>query len=133
MEFQNLFCGGRMKEKNELSQMFKIFNYLDIVLGLALAVLVGIINRKYLIISVAGYFVAALSFYINSYIVKCAFSSKRFNTKGIVILSYILRVVLISVLGLILFTYNKFYMLAYIIGFSFRFLTLLVYGLIIKK
>ena len=120
-----------MKENNELSQMFKILNYLDIILGLALALLVFFINSKYLLPTILGFIIAVISFYINSLTVNNVL--KKEKKSGLVILSFFLRIISIGLIGLVLYTYNKFYIIAYIMGYTCRFISLFLYGLILKK
>lgn len=122
-----------MKGNYEIFKMLKIMAFLDITIGLALSMLVGIININYLIISILGFFMAVISFYLNAYLTNITIAKKKDNSKGIIVLSFILRIIIIGAIGLLLFTHNKFSVLAYIGGYSFRFFTLLIYGLIIKN
>ncbi|KOA18360.1 ATP synthase I chain [Clostridium homopropionicum DSM 5847] len=120
-----------MKENNEFYQMFKILNYLDIILGLALGVLVFFINTKYLLPSILGFFIAIISFYINAFTVN--YVLKKEKNSGLVILSFILRIIIIGLIGLVLYTYNKFYIIAYVVGYTCRFISLFLYGFILKR
>jgi len=120
-----------MKDNNEFYQMFKILNYFDIILGLALGLLMFFINGKYLLPSIMGFSLAVLSFYINAFTVKHVL--KKGKNTGLVILGFALRIISIGVIGLILFTYNKFYIIAYIMGYTCRFISLFLYGFILKR
>jgi ATP synthase protein I len=122
-----------MKENYEIFKMLKTMASLDLIVGLALCILVGIIDRNYLITSLLGFFMAVMSFYINAYLINRAVAGNKKNSKGIVTLNFLLRVVIISAIGLLLFTYNKFSLLTYIGGYSCRVFSLIMYGLIIKN
>lgn len=122
-----------MKENNDFYQMLKILNYLDIIFGLALGFLVYLINMKYIIPSLLGFIMAIVSFYINSFTIKHIINKSQMKNQGLVILSFNLRILIIGIIGLTLYVYNKFNIIAYIMGYTFRFFSLFSYGLILKK
>ncbi|AEB76935.1 ATP synthase subunit I [Clostridium botulinum] len=113
--------------------MIKKIRYLDIVVLVALSILSYIINKKYVGICILGFVVSAISFYSNSLITTYAFEKKLDNSNLIIILSYYLRIFLITIIGIVVFTYNKFNIIAYILGYTFRFFSLVLYALILKK
>ncbi|MCD3298906.1 ATP synthase subunit I [Clostridium botulinum] len=122
-----------MNKHHEVYNMFKKIRYLDIVVLVALSILSYSINKKYVGICILGFMVSAISFYSNSLITTYAFEKKLDNSNLIIILSYYLRIFLITIIGIIIFTYNKFNIIAYILGYTFRFFSLILYALILKK
>lgn len=122
-----------MRENYEFFKMIKTMAYLDLILGLALCLILRIIDKNYLAISLLGFFIAVMSFYINGFLINHAVAKMGEDSKGIIVLSYIVRIVIISAIGLLLFTYNKLNLLSYIGGYTFRIFSLIIYGLIIKN
>ncbi|CAG7839300.1 ATP synthase F0F1 [Clostridium novyi B str. ATCC 27606] len=122
-----------MNKHHEVYNMIKKIKYLDIVVLVALSILSYSINKKYVEICILGFVVSAIGFYWNSLITTYAFKTKLHNSNLIIILNYYLRIFLITIIGIVVFTYNKFNIIAYIVGYTFRFFSLILYALILKK
>ncbi|QGU94136.1 ATP synthase subunit I [Clostridium bovifaecis] len=122
-----------MERNDEIQQMLKNMVYLDLIVGLVLGILVYLINPNYVLICLLGFFLAIVSFYINSYTVKYILTRNKENSKVLIILGYFLRIFLVGIIGVVLFTHNRFNIIAYTLGYTFRFLSLILYGLSLKS
>lgn len=122
-----------MERNDEIQQMLKNMVYLDLIVGLVLGILVYLINPNYVLICLLGFLLAIVSFYINSYTVKYTLTRNKENSKVLVILGYFLRIFLVGIIGVVLFTHNRFNIIAYMLGYTFRFFSLILYGLSLKN
>lgn len=122
-----------MKNNYEFYQMLRTTRYFDIIFGLALGISVYLLKSEYLVPCLLGFGVAVISFYINGFTVNHVIGKEETKNEGLIILSFIARIIVIGAIGLVLFTYNKFNVIAYTMGYTFRFISLLSYGLMIKK
>ncbi|MEA4826619.1 MAG: ATP synthase subunit I [Clostridium sp.] len=122
-----------MKNNYEFYQMLRTTRYFDIIFGLALGIAVYLLKSEYLVPCLLGFGIAVISFYINGFTVNYVVGKEKTKNEGLIILSFIARIIIISAIGLVLFTYNKFNVIAYIMGYTFRFISLVSYGLMIKK
>ncbi|MCY6355485.1 ATP synthase subunit I [Clostridium sp. ZS2-4] len=124
--------GGKMKKDDELYSMLRKISSIDYIIGILLIFTVFQIYRKYLMALVLGFILAIINFHINGYAVNYAFSKKKLNSNTVIILSYYLRVAVAGIIGVMLFTYNKFNVLAYILGYNMHFISLTIYGVYLK-
>ncbi|ABK60565.1 MULTISPECIES: ATP synthase subunit I [Clostridium] len=122
-----------MNKDHEVYTMIKQMKYLDIVVLSILVIICYIINKKYIAICTLGFMVSVLSFYLNAYVTEYVFNKNLEKSNQITILSYYIRIFLISIIGIAVFTYNRFNIIAYILGYTFRFFSLILYALVIKK
>ncbi|KGM96258.1 ATP synthase F0F1 [Clostridium novyi A str. 4552] len=122
-----------MNNDHEVYNMIKQIKYLDIIVLFILVSICYIINKKYIAICTLGFVVSICSFYLNAYITEYVFKKKIEKSNLITILSYYIRVFLITIIGIVVFTYNRFNIIAYILGYTFRFLSLILYALVVKK
>ncbi|EDS78087.1 ATP synthase subunit I [Clostridium massiliodielmoense] len=122
-----------MNNDHEVYNMIKQMKYLDIIVLFILVSICYIINKKYIAICTLGFMVSISSFYLNAYITEYVFKKNIEKSNLITILSYYIRIFLITIIGIVVFTYNRFNIIAYILGYTFRFLSLILYALVVKK
>lgn len=122
-----------MNRNHDVYNMIKQMKYLDIIVLFLLVIICYVISKKYIAICILGFIVSLLSFYSNVYITQYAFNRNLEKSNRIIILSYYIRIFLISIIGIAVFTYNTFSIIAYIVGYTFRFLSLILYVLVMKK
>ena len=115
------------------SMLKKIFIY-DIVVAIIFSVIImAAIRLDYAVIFLLGLAISFGSFYLNAFTSNYAIEGRRKMSKSIIVLSFFLRVIAVALIGAILFTFNKYYVIAYIFGYSTHFISILIYGLTIKE
>ena len=87
---------------------------------------------KYALAAVCGVIVALLSFCCNTLVASYAVDKKGGNNFAI-ILGFILRVVLVSLIGLLFFLHNRYDVLAYMLGYSTNFFAMIFYGVSVNS
>ena len=115
---------------DDLNNMYKKLGVFDIILGIILAVVSYSINTKFIVPSVSGLFVAAANFYISGRVTVNTVASGRVNVLFMII--FVLRIFIVCIIGLFFFTYNRYDLIAYLIGFISHFVSLILYALSIK-
>lgn len=121
-----------MKKDDELYSMLNKITSIDCIVGIFLIFVIFQIYRKYALVSLLGFILAIINFHINSYTVNYAFSKRNLNSNAVITLSYCLRVAVVAIIGVVLFTYNKFNVLAYMLGYNMHFISLIIYGIYLK-
>lgn len=86
---------------------------------------------RYALAAVCGVIVSLLSFYCNTFAASYAVDKKSGNKFAIVI-GFIIRVVLVSLIGLLFFLHNRYDVLAYMLGYSSNFFAMIFYGVSIN-
>lgn len=115
---------------DDLNNMYKKLGFFDIIIGIILVVVSYIVNIIFVIPSISGLVVAAVNFYISGKITVNTVIKGKINTMFIMI--YVLRIFFVCIIGLLFFTYNKYDLIAYLIGFISHFVSLILYALSIK-
>ncbi|MCY6369822.1 ATP synthase subunit I [Clostridium ganghwense] len=118
-----------MKKDGELHIMLRKITFIDYILGILFIFTMFRIYREYVLVSLLGFILAIINFYINSYAVNYAFTKNNLNNNAVITLSYALRVLIVGIIGAVLFTYNKFNVLAYMLGYNIHLISLIIYGL----
>lgn len=121
-----------MKKNDELYSMLNKITSIDCIVGIFLVFGIFQICREYILVSLLGFILAIINLYINGYAVNYAFSRKDSNSNLVITLSYCLRITLVGIIGAVLFTYNKFNVLAYMLGYNMHFISLTIYGIYLK-
>lgn len=115
------------------SMLKKIFIY-DIVIAVIFSAIIMVtIRLQYAVVFFLGLAISFGSFYLNALTSNYAIEGKKKMSKTIIVLSFFLRVIAVASIGAILFTYKKYYVIAYIFGYSTHFISILIYGLTIKE
>ncbi|KYH29384.1 MULTISPECIES: ATP synthase subunit I [Clostridium] len=122
-----------MKKNKEVQQLLRSIIRLDLIVGLVLGIVVYFVKSDYVFVCLLGFFLATINFFINSYITEYAIIVNRNNGKVLMVLGYFFRMFLVGIIGAVLFTHNKFNVIAYMLGYTFRFSSLILYGLSLKN
>lgn len=122
-----------MKKKYELDNMLKDLKILDLIVGIVLMSITYIVNKHYLWVCILGFMLGIISFCINSYVTKYVFENSENDNSGLILISYFLRIFIITIIGVVLFTYNKLNVIVYIIGYTCNFFSLIIYALFPEK
>lgn len=121
-----------MKKDDELYSMLNKITSIDCIVAIFLVFGIFRIYREYVLVSLLGFILAITNLHINGYAVNYAFSKKNSNSNGVITLSYYLRITIVGIIGAVLFTYNKFNVLAYMFGYNMHFISLIIYGIYLK-
>ncbi|PJI09151.1 MULTISPECIES: ATP synthase subunit I [Clostridium] len=118
----------------DIKKMLKIVTICDILVAiLVFAVLfININNYVISLIAVLGIFTAVLNFYLSTVTANFVLINKSSN-KSLIVFSSIFRVVLVCAISIILYKIYKYYLIAYIGGYSAHFIALIIYGLLLKN
>ncbi|MFU0824865.1 ATP synthase subunit I [Clostridium sp.] len=122
-----------MKKSDEVQQLLRSIIRLDLIVGLVLGTVVYFIKSDYVFVCLLGFFLAIINFFINSYITEYAIIVNTNNGKVLMVLGYFFRIFLVGIIGAVLFTHNRFNVIAYMLGYTFRFFSLIIYGLSLKN
>jgi len=122
-----------MKKNEEVQQLLRSIIRLDLIVGLVLGTVVYFVKSDYVFVCLLGFFLAIINFFINSYITEYAIVVSRNNGKVLMVLGYFFRMFLVAIIGAVLYTHNRFNVIAYMLGYTFRFSSLILYGLSLKN
>lgn len=117
---------------NDIKKMLKIVIKYDIVLMLAILALCFIVNIHYILIAESGLVIAVINFIMNSIVSNNIFIKKSGN-KILLVLAAFARVILVCIVGFIFYRINQYYIIVYILGYTLQYVSLIIYGLKIKK
>lgn len=117
----------------DLRYMFRKVILFDTILGIIFSVIVYILFKNYVYLFLIGIIVAIVSFLINGLLTEYAFMKKKENHALVTLVGFALRVVLVCAIGMTVYKNNQFNIVAYMLGYSFHFISLTLYGIKINK
>ena len=118
----------------DVIHMLKKIAFLDIIILLIFTVIgINFKFRSYLIFVFLGFGIAYVNIVIKAVSTEIALFKFKDSYRSISLLCFIFRVLLVCVIALILFRYNKSGMFAYLVGYSLHFISLILYGLDLKN
>jgi ATP synthase protein I len=120
--------GNSFVMKDNLEYMLKKVICYWLMVTITLGALTYFIFPKYTGVFILGLFIALSNFIINTIIIKFVLLRSNGKYGFIASISFTLRVLIICIIGLTLFTYNKFNVIAYMCGFCSYFICLVLYG-----
>jgi len=115
--------------RDNLDYMLKKIIGYWLFVTITLGTLTYLIFPKYIVVFILGLFIALSNFIISTTVIKFMLLRANGKYSFIATLSFILRVLIICIIGLILFTYNRFNVIAYMCGFCSYFICLVLYGI----
>ena len=115
--------------RDNLDYMLKKIICYWLIVTITLGTLTYLIFPKYIIVFILGLFVALSNFVINTIIIKFVLLKANGKYRILATVSFTLRILIICITGLILFTYNRFNVIAYMCGFCSYFICLVLYGI----
>lgn len=115
-----------------IKSMLKSIIICDVILAVLICSLVLVVKSSYVVIALLGLLIAALNFTANSILTDLVYIKKKCD-KIFLLIGGIIRVVIICVIALILCKINKFYIIAYIVGFTAQYISIVIYGLKVKN
>ena len=118
---------------HDLQCMLKKILAYDLIIGLIFNLVLYVISPIWAMYFLLGLFVAFISFFINAFITNASFTGGRNTSKLFILSGFFIRVILVSVIGIIIYTHNITNMVIYITGYSVQFISIVLYGLTINK
>lgn len=125
--------GNNFIMRDDLGYMLKRVIYYWLLVAITLGVLAYLIFPKYLVVFIFGLFIALGNFVINTIIIKFMLLRANGKYSFLSAVSFILRILIICIIALILYTYNRFNVIAYLCGFCSYFICLVLYGINMNK
>lgn len=111
--------------------MHKLIKRVGIVDGLLVLIILSLlafVPFKFVAMMVSGLIIAYLNFAANSIITYYTMASKDQGNGMYTFIGFIIRVAVVAAVGVIAFTYNKYFVIAYLLGYSLHFISLILYG-----
>lgn len=115
------------------TQMYKKINFYNFFIALIGTTVIYFIAKKYAVFFLLGLILASITLLLNSLFFNLILS-KRKNKYGVItFIGFLFRVVIVCVIGLMVFDYYNFAIIAYILGYSSQLISLVLYGINIKE
>jgi ATP synthase protein I len=125
--------GNSFVMKDNLGYMLKKVIIYWLMVTTTLGILTYLIFPKYTSVFILGLFIALSNFIINTTITKFLLLTTNGKYLFLASISTTLRILIICVIGLILFTYDRFNVIAYMGGFCSYLICLVLYGINLNK
>lgn len=119
--------------KNDLGDMFRKVIVFDVIVAVVLTSLVQIIFKRYSLIFLSGLALALINFIINGIITEYMLLKKKNKYVISTFLGFIFRVVVVCSIAIIIYKKDQFNVVAYMLGYSFHFISLTLYGIKINN
>lgn len=125
-----LIDGEEKKQVNsDFKIMFKKIALYDFIISLFFTAMIYFIAKSYALFFLLGLIIALTSFYVNGITVEYSLNDKNTKNSAIMIAGFFIRVLLVSIIGFFIGRNNIFNIIAYILGYSSQFISLIYYGL----
>jgi ATP synthase protein I len=122
-----------MKVKNDLRDMLRKVIIFDAILAVILTSLVQFTFPKYSLVFLGGLVLALINFIINGIITEYMLLNKKSRYVLGNLLGFIVRVVLVCGIAIVIYKRDQLNVIAYMLGYSFHFISLTLYGIKINK
>jgi len=114
-------------------QMYKEINFLNLFIALVGTIVIYFIDKKYAVFFLLGLILASITLLFNLMSVNFILCKTENKYKFITFFGFAFRVIIVCVIGLMVFNYHKFSIIAFILGYSSQFISLVLYGINIKE
>ncbi|MBU3143140.1 hypothetical protein [Clostridium sp. CF012] len=115
------------------AQMYKKINFFNFFIALIGTTLIYFIEKKYAVFFLLGLMVASISLLFNLISVNFIFSKVKNKYGFITFFGLFFRVIIVCGIGLLVFNYLNFAIIAFILGYTSQFISLVLYGINIKE
>ena len=115
------------------AQMYKKINVFNFFIALIGTTVIYFIYKKYAVFFLLGLIVASINLLFNLITVNFIFGKIKSKFKFVTFFGFAFRVIIVGVIGLIIFNYSNFAIIAFILGYSSQFISLVLYGINIKE
>jgi len=114
---------------SDFKSMFKKIVLYDFFISLIFTAVIYFTAKSYALFFLLGLIIALTNFYVNGVILEYSLDNKKTKSKWLMVVGFLIRVVLVSVIGFIIGRNNMFNIIAYIFGYSSQFISLVYYGI----
>ena len=114
---------------SDFKSMFKKIALYDCFIALIFTAMIYFIAKSYALFFLLGLIIALTNFYVNGITTEYSLDNKNVKNRGIMVVGFFMRVLLVSVIGFIIGRHNMFNIIAYIFGYSSQFISLVYYGI----
>lgn len=118
--------------ETNIKNMLKNVVIYDSILAVLICALALVVKSSYIGAALLGLFIAALNFAANSILTNFIFVKEKCN-KIFLLIGGILRVAIVCVIAYVLYKINEFYIVAYMVGFTAQYISIVIYGLKIRN
>lgn len=115
------------------TQMYKRINFFNFFIALIGTTVIYFIDEKYAVFFLLGLILASITLLFNLMYVNYILCKTKIKFSVITSIGFALRVVIICVIGLMVFEYYNFAIIAFILGYSSQIISLVLYGINIKE
>ena len=115
---------------NDLKYMYKKISIYDLYVFITLAIILGLVNFKFVLPGILGLAIAVGNLFISGMVTNNAVVKNKVNF--LTYFGFVFKIFATSIIGIILFTYNKYYLLAYMGGYISHFIPLVLYAVKLK-
>lgn len=122
-----------MKVSFEIRYMLKRIAIIDFIISIILFLGSFMLIKKFMFPILIGFMIAVVNFYVNSLTTNFTFNSKNLRSGLIIFLSFLFRVFIVGIIGVFLFKINKYYIVAFIFGYTCHLISVLIYGTTIRE
>lgn len=115
------------------TQMYKKINFFNFLIALIATTVICFINKKYAVFFLLGLMLASINLLFNLITVNFILCEVKSKYKFITFFGFAFRVIMVGVIGLMVFNYYDFAIIAFILGYSSQLISLVLYGINIKE
>ena len=115
------------------TQMYKKINFFNFFIALIGTTVIYFIDKKYAVFFLLGLIIASISLLFNLISVNFILGKVKNKYGFITFFGVFFRVIIVCGIGLMVFNYLDFAIIAFILGYSSQFISLVLYGINIKE
>jgi ATP synthase protein I len=110
--------------------MYKKVSTYAICTLIILAIILSLINYKFVLPGILGLIVGIANLFISGIVTNDALAKGKVNI--LIYFGFLIKIFATSIIGMILFTYNKYYLFVYMAGYISHFISLALYSISLK-
>ncbi|MBV4416264.1 MAG: ATP synthase subunit I [Clostridium tyrobutyricum] len=114
----------------DIIYMIKKVSIINIIFGIILSIIGQLIFKSYGLFIMVGVLIAVLNFFINSALGGLAFEKFKNSSASLYIIGFIIRIIIAAVVGYLIFNYDKYSTIAYLVGYTSNLLGIYIYSVI---
>lgn len=113
--------------------MYKKINFFNFFIALFGFTVIYLFDKKYAVFFLLGLLLADINLLLNLISIDFIFNKFKNQYGLITFFGLAFRVIIVCVIGLMIFNYNNFGIIAFILGYSAQLISLVLYGINIKE
>ncbi len=115
------------------AQMYKKVNSFNFLMALIGITVIYFINKTYAVFFLLGLLLASTTLLLNLVSVNFILCKAKIKYEYITFLGFGLRIIIVCSIGLMVFNYCNFSIIAFILGYSSQIISLVLYGINVKE